>query len=99
MSKFHVARDEDRALFLYTEKPSRGNGIWLHEYDKEALEIPSWLFSEVSWEDEEPIEVEIIIKQKVEKPMQDNQKYIDREQCRYEIAKSMMAELKKGGEK
>lgn len=57
-----VARDEDGDLYLYNEKPYKSRHSWnCGDIDYFTIE---YLFPEVKWEDEEPTEVELIIKQK-----------------------------------
>lgn len=62
-----VARDKDGALFLFTIRPYKVEykGIWscVDESDH-YVEIPSGLFPETRWEDEEPKEVIIKLKKK-----------------------------------
>jgi len=66
--KGYVARDEDGQLCLFHgEIPHRGgcNRWWQAEHCPvgDWMTIPEDMFSELKWEDE-PIEVEIIIKSK-----------------------------------
>ena len=69
MSEFYVARDDDGDLRFYSGgKPYKGACMWLGSVDCGCCTIDQSLLPEVRWEDEEPTEVEIIIKQKVEKP-------------------------------
>ena len=51
-----VARDEDGSLNIYIDKPSKIDvrGYWRSEFN---YPIPSNLFPEVTWEDEEPREL------------------------------------------
>jgi hypothetical protein len=57
-----VARDEDGELVLHNFYPERGvQGWW--ESDGDDLEIVSNLFPSLKWDDE-PIEVEIVKKEK-----------------------------------
>lgn len=52
-----VARDLDGEVFLYENKPERGDGEWLGRISSE------FDFQQLKW-GSDPIEVEIIIKQK-----------------------------------
>lgn len=59
-----IARDEDKSLWLFKEKPIRGeNNKWgvlkRNGYVGELIDIDS--FQELEWEDE-PIEVELVRK-------------------------------------
>ena len=63
--KLYVARDKNRDLYLYSEKP-------IKNIDEEGwyaqgglIYIESDEFPNVKWEDEEPTEVELTIKKKV----------------------------------
>lgn len=62
-----LVKDRNGAAFLYTEKPSKDKslGQWiaakLDYIDMDYFGVSSDL---VDWEDEEPLEVEIIIKEK-----------------------------------
>lgn len=59
----YVARDRNGDLYLYMEKPIKGNRYWLPKYnDNEFLKIHCRLFPIVNWEDEEPTEVELVKK-------------------------------------
>lgn len=57
-----VARDKDGTLYLYNEKPYKRGHCW-HCDDLDYFAIEE-LLPEVNWEDEEPTEVELIIKKK-----------------------------------
>lgn len=62
-----IARDKDGDLFLYGDKPYKYHNGWRTDIDKKMFVItwiPPYMFPEVKWEDEEPTEVELIIKQK-----------------------------------
>lgn len=63
----YVARDKDGDLFLHGEKPYKYQNGWrtdIHEKMFIITWLPSSMFPEVKWEDEEPTEVELIIKPK-----------------------------------
>lgn len=55
-----VARDKAGGLFAYTKEPDRGECVWLSK-DDVYISIPCDRFPNLRWEDE-PIEVEFIIK-------------------------------------
>lgn len=59
-----VARDKDGYLFLYGEKPKKEFSSWVSPECFNLFILDVDLFPEVKWEDEEPTEVELIIKQK-----------------------------------
>lgn len=66
----YVARDKNGALYLFTGKPYKDNGIWNVNYkdlygDNPYYQLDSNLFPEIKWEDTEPTEVELTIKNKV----------------------------------
>lgn len=57
-----LAKDEDGDLYIYKEKPHKRKYSWYCE-DQDYFPIED-TFPEVKWEDEEPTEVELIIKKK-----------------------------------
>lgn len=57
-----IARDEYGSLYIYKDKPCKGSYSWnCHDIGYFQIEDT---FPEVKWEDEEPTEVELIIKKK-----------------------------------
>lgn len=62
--KLYVARDKNGRLYLYKHKPKKYNIVWTNPAFIEELD--SNLFPEVRWEDEEPTEVELVIRRKYE---------------------------------
>ena len=53
-----IARDKDEKLYLFSKKPSKGEGIWLISRGTiTVIQLPSELFPEVKWSDEEPREL------------------------------------------
>lgn len=63
-----LARDKDGELYLFSEKPSKREEFWLMSRGTiTVIQLPSELFSEVKWEDEEPREL-------VLKPINDKSK-------------------------
>lgn len=59
-----LARDKDGTLYLYRGKPSRTGIQWNNHLGELFIDEEDKEFPEVKWEDEEPTEVELIIKQK-----------------------------------
>ena len=51
-----IARDKDGELYLFSEKPSKREEFWLMNRGT-VIQLPSELFPEVKWEDEEPREL------------------------------------------
>ena len=85
--KVWLARDDSGYAFIHREKPHKSTdkgllGEWLSlgalTFDKE--------FPSVKWEDDEPTEAYIALAE----PQSKQEKEIDWEQRRYEIAKEMM---------
>ena len=67
--KLWAARDEDGEVWVYTRKPDKCNECWdLKDKspDDDLTEIFTDLLPELEWEDE-PIEVEIVRKPKIQK--------------------------------
>lgn len=62
-----VARDKDCRLYLYDTKPKKCTKTWNN--DNCCMCINRILFPEVKWEDEEPLEVEIVPKQVAQIPI------------------------------
>lgn len=59
--KLYVGRDEQNTLYLYTTKPTKSLAFWCTN-STDILKLDSNLLPEVKWEDEEPTEVELVIK-------------------------------------
>lgn len=60
--KAWVARDEDGMLYLYLAKPRKNQSKWLPNIRFEFIELSRESFPEVKWEDEEPTEIELSIR-------------------------------------
>lgn len=60
--KMHLARNKDGHLFLYLNKVKKGRTMWGIESNQRLL-LSTDDYPEVKWEDEEPTEVELIIKE------------------------------------
>lgn len=58
-----VARDENGQVWLYAQRPFRNHTVWTTDKGRYFIRIYDTLFPSLRWEDE-PIEVEIIIKSK-----------------------------------
>lgn len=55
MSKYYIARDKDRSLWVYKEKPTKKERTWVTDYCSPCYKIiQNALFPDVQWEDEEP---------------------------------------------
>lgn len=54
MSKYYIARDKDRELWLYSEKPRKTEHNCWRGYSGVERCIDNDVFSEVKWEDKEP---------------------------------------------
>lgn len=53
-----LARDKDGELYLFSEKPSKREEFWLMSRGTiTVIQLPSELFPEVKWSDEEPREL------------------------------------------
>lgn len=61
--KLYVGRDEQGTLYLYTTKPTKSLAFW-GTTSTDILKLDSNLLPEVKWGDEEPTEVELVIKDK-----------------------------------
>ena len=59
--KLWIARDKSGTLWLYDEKPIKFKDCWRSEGDY-MMRLDWSLFPDVKWADEEPTEIEIIIK-------------------------------------
>ena len=59
--KAWVARDENEMLYLYPDKPKKIRDYW-YAPEVGCMKLDDSLFSEVKWEDEEPKEIELLIK-------------------------------------
>lgn len=63
MMKFYIARDKDNRLYLYRDKPFKGDAIFICQCNNtkhwsEYFELDESLFPEVTWENS-PQEVEL----------------------------------------
>ena len=64
--KAWVARDYDGSLYMYTDKPEKESDLW-HAPGAGDMKLDDSLFSEVKWEDEEPKEIKLSMKDNMEK--------------------------------
>ena len=90
-AKVWIARDKDNRLFSYSYIPNKEKDIWKLEGNYVCMELSFRKFPSVKWEDDEPTEAYITLAEPQEQPKQE--KAIDWEQRRYEIAKEMMPVL------
>lgn len=58
-----IARDRGDSLYLYRVKPIKMVSFWDSSCD--SIKLDRDLFPEIKWEDEEPTEVEFVIKKKL----------------------------------
>jgi len=50
----YIVRDEKGSVYLHTNKPGRAENIWV-EYDGKFFRIPTSMFPQIVWDDEEPV--------------------------------------------
>lgn len=55
-----IARDKDGLLYLFKDMPIKYENVW--NSHRNQIFLGYNLFPEVKWEDEEPTEVELVIK-------------------------------------
>ena len=58
----YIARDKDGAIFAYSSKPIRRDGVWLFDIasntnDSKNISFVSCIFTDIEWEDEEPFRI------------------------------------------
>ena len=63
--KAWVARDENGRLYLYLAPPLKSQREWLPNICFNLVELSPESFPEVKWEDEDPTEVSITVKDKM----------------------------------
>lgn len=62
----YIVRDKDNSLWLFKFKPRKCFVNWKpSEHCEPFMELDEDLFPKIKWEDEEPTEVELVIKKKV----------------------------------
>lgn len=93
--KVWIARDEDGGLFAFSNIPLKKRNIWSSSTGINIMQLKSDKFPSIKWEDDEPTEAYITLVEPQEQPKQE--KEIDWEQRRYEIAKEMMPVLYRQG--
>ena len=64
--KAWVARDYDGSLYMYTAKPKKTSDFW-HAPGVGYMKLDDSLFPEVQWSDEDPKEIRLSIRNKMEK--------------------------------
>ena len=63
----YVARDYDRRLFVFLEKPEKKEFVWGSNNKVLSISAFDHLFKMVKWEDEEPWKIEDLLKLEVKK--------------------------------
>lgn len=59
----YIARDSDCELYVYKEKPEKKERCWhSNDFEESSVEIFNHLFQFVKWEDEEPYNIEELLK-------------------------------------
>lgn len=58
----YIARDKEGALFAYSSKPIRRDGVWLFDIasntnDYKSISLVSRIFTDIEWKDEEPFRI------------------------------------------
>lgn len=66
-SRKYIARDEDNSLYVYYDKPIRGNKLWIYDYACNDIpkDMYGSMFDFIKWEDEEPWSIEDLKKLEV----------------------------------
>lgn len=60
-----IARDKGNELRIYGYKPTKGDEYWKRDWEDDVYGIlPDEWYPDIKWEDDEPTEVEIVIKKK-----------------------------------
>ena len=83
--KVWIARDKSGSIFAFSERPNKHKVYWAFA---PSMQLDKSIFPSVKWEDDEPTEAYITLAETQEQPKQE--KEIDWEQRRYEIAKEML---------
>lgn len=84
--KVWIARDKDNKLFAFSERPNKCKGYWAFA---PSMQLDKSIFPSVKWKDDEPTEAYITLAE----PQPKQEKAIDWEQRRYEIAKEVMYKI------
>lgn len=63
----YIARDKNNLLYVYYDKPIRGNTFWISGYESHNMTKDMYgdVFSFIKWEDEEPWSIEDLKKLEV----------------------------------
>lgn len=63
----YIARDKDNLLYVYYDKPIRGNKFWISDYASHDMpkDMHGDVFSFIKWEDEEPWSIDDLKKLEV----------------------------------
>lgn len=62
-----IARDESGVLYIYHDKPKKEEFMWVDGFEYKCLNLFSHLFQMVKWEDDEPWNIEDLLKLDVKK--------------------------------
>lgn len=67
LSNYYIARDKDNSLYVYYDKPIRGEKLWISDYSchNPPKDMYGSMFDFIKWEDEEPWSVEDLKKLEV----------------------------------
>jgi len=67
LSNYYIARDKDNSLYVYYDKPIRGEKLWVSNYPchNPPKDMYGSMFDFIKWEDEEPWSVEDLKKLEV----------------------------------
>lgn len=67
LSNYYIARDKDNSLYVYYDKPIRGEKLWISDYPchNPPKDMYGSMFDFIKWEDEEPWSVEDLKKLEV----------------------------------
>lgn len=61
--KLYIARDKNKQIYLYPTKPTKGISSWCNFGGVfKVMRLDETEFPEIKWEDEEPTEVELVLK-------------------------------------
>ena len=58
-----IVRDKNGSLYVYKDKPLKGNAYWYSNYEYDSIYIFDHLFNSIKFEDEEPYSIEELLKE------------------------------------
>ena len=69
----YIARDKDNSLYVYYDKPIRGNKFWISDYASHDMpkDMYGSIFDFIKWDDEEPWSIEDLKKLEVKEDTND----------------------------